>query len=203
MADFGPMIAACAQPGCHWMNWSASEARERQQQAFSHGVSFATAAGVEEWQASEQVLVPAHAGLLSNLRLWENIILPLWYHQRQLPDELEATLCQWLTQFGLGDKTAEQWLHQTVGMSHLADRKLAALLRALLAPARCLWLEAGWAEDLEPARLARWVAVLQPLAVNLGKCVWIVGEPEQAGSPWQPVLKGLLPETGLKEEKLT
>ena len=50
------------------------------------------------------VIVPHNGGLISNLRVWENIILPVQYHGIELAGSIEDNVAQLLGQCGLEDE---------------------------------------------------------------------------------------------------
>lgn len=94
------------------------------------------------------ILLPQNGGLISNLRLWENIALPRWYHGAGVGDEQEQCLLEWVARLLPHVSDATGWLHQTVGQAQPEDLALAGMLRALLSAAPCIWIEADWRGSL-------------------------------------------------------
>jgi ABC-type uncharacterized transport system YnjBCD ATPase subunit len=89
---------------------------------------------------------------ISNLRVWENIVLPTWYHSGHsltlLDQRLQVALqsCEY---------SAEQLSHNLTllpAQMDLANRRLAALLRAVLQEPKFLLLEHEWLTWLEQSR---------------------------------------------------
>lgn len=104
------------------------------------------------------VLAPGMT-LLSNLQVWENILLPWRFHHAHLPADAEHQLRRWLPQLVPVDDI-ESWLHRPVGRLNDLERRAALLLRALLAPSPVVLLAADWLAVLPPERFARWLALL-------------------------------------------
>ena len=87
-------------------------------------------------------VVPSTGRLLANLKVWENIILPLAYHGSPMVAELELRALELFDEFGYGGARAQAL---TSGMPDRLDkfeRRLAAFARALLAEPEILVLDA-------------------------------------------------------------
>lgn len=87
-------------------------------------------------------MVPAGGGLISNLKLWENITLPLLFHQGTIPDEARRTIYDHLDLFGLSD-------HLWTLPGHLTspERRMAAFIRAAANKPSCM-IYAGCFDNL-------------------------------------------------------
>ena len=132
--------------------------------------------------------VAANGGLISNLRVWENVVLPLWYRQALQP-ETEARVLTVLAAIADPGLDAELWLHRPSGALDLQERRMASLLRAIIAPAPLILLDAGCLEELGKARRRRWLQVLQREVSSAGRavlCFCSTGE-------WLEVLEAELP----------
>lgn len=71
-------------------------------------------------------------GLISNLKAWENAVLPLWYHQgRQFP-ETEKRLVGFLSRMGIEEEQIDDFLMGTVSSLSAHQRRLLSLARAML-----------------------------------------------------------------------
>ena len=71
-------------------------------------------------------------GMISNLKAWENAILPLWYHQgRQFP-ETEERLVGFLSRLGIEEEQIDDFLMGTVSSLSAHQRRLLSLARAML-----------------------------------------------------------------------
>ncbi|MFH2135391.1 MAG: hypothetical protein ABII81_09490 [Pseudomonadota bacterium] len=79
------------------------------------------------------VIVPHNGGLISNLRVWENIILPVQYHGIQLPGKLEDNVSTLLDQCGLSDETlVSAFMLNLPDQLSLYEKRLAGFVRAML-----------------------------------------------------------------------
>ena len=79
------------------------------------------------------VIVPHNGGLISNLRIWENIILPVQYHGILLPGNLEDRVSELLDQCGLSDQTMVSALMLKLpDQLSLYEKRLVAFVRAML-----------------------------------------------------------------------
>ena len=79
------------------------------------------------------VIVPHNGGLISNLRVWENIILPVQYHGILLPGNLEDRVSELLDQCGLSDQTMVSALMLKLpDQLSLYEKRLAGFVRAML-----------------------------------------------------------------------
>jgi phospholipid/cholesterol/gamma-HCH transport system ATP-binding protein len=72
-------------------------------------------------------VVPAHGGLVSNLKMWENITLPLLYHSGGITPEEERTALGYLEQLGYTGNVMAMPAHLSA-----RDRRSATLVRTLL-----------------------------------------------------------------------
>lgn len=70
-------------------------------------------------------IVQSSGGLVSNLKLWENITLPLLFHNHPAMQQAEETALKLLEQFGLQDKLISLPGHLT-----LFERRLGGFVRA-------------------------------------------------------------------------
>lgn len=71
--------------------------------------------------------VPPHGGLVSNLKLWENITLPLLFHSGNISQEHEQIIAAQMEHFGYCGNSMALPAHLT-----LEEKRMAALVRALL-----------------------------------------------------------------------
>lgn len=95
--------------------------------------------------AARTAFVHPRGGLLLNLRVWENIVLPLRHHRRQIDtDALEAEILAAIAAAGIDESAASRIL--TARTDDLAPHEtlLALLLRALCAKPALLICEAAF-----------------------------------------------------------
>ncbi len=77
-------------------------------------------------------VVWSSGGLISNLKAWENAVLPLWYHQdRQIP-ETEERLVGFLSRLGIEGEKMDGFLRGTVSSLSAYRRRALSLARAML-----------------------------------------------------------------------
>jgi ABC-type transporter Mla maintaining outer membrane lipid asymmetry ATPase subunit MlaF len=79
------------------------------------------------------VIVPHNGGLISNLRVWENIVLPVQYHGIEVAGRLEENVARLLMQCGLEDEAAVSGLLQRLpDQLSLYEKRLVGFVRAML-----------------------------------------------------------------------
>ena len=80
------------------------------------------------YQTRQQIgVVPSRGGLISNLKLWENITLPLLYTSGQITEESENKAINLLNMLGYSDDIMNQPAHLS-----LYEKRIAAFVRATL-----------------------------------------------------------------------
>ena len=120
---------------------------------------------VHEWPESQRLGLLAevgHAGsgLVSNLKVWENLSLPALFHQRATPDEIEQRLLQALDRL----PNKEEWMQNRLfalpdTLSSYAVR-MSSLIRCAIARPRLLVTE-FLLDDLDGEALERLQAMLE------------------------------------------
>lgn len=79
------------------------------------------------------VIVPHNGGLISNLQVWENIVLPVQYHAIELAGTLEDNVVRVLLQCGLADESAvSDLLLKRPDQLSLLEKRLVGFVRAML-----------------------------------------------------------------------
>ena len=108
--------------------------------------------------------VPAEGGLISNLKVWENITLPLWYHgNRQLKDTEESVMF-WLSALNVDEKDWERFVASPVARLNTLERKLAGLLRGLLLAPQVLIIDGNLFEEVDKNKAGYWIKALEKFA---------------------------------------
>lgn len=80
-------------------------------------------------------IVWGSGGFISNLKIWENIVLPVWYHQGREPASCEGQVVELLRRLGIGDNLMPGYLRSLPGALPVQARRLLACARvALLDP---------------------------------------------------------------------
>lgn len=139
-----------------------------------------------QWQpplATGIALLTPAITLLSNLQLWENILLPQTYHASHLPVDIEHNLRRWLAVLRPGNE-AGAWLHRPVGRASEQDRLAALLLRALVAPAAVVVLTEEWVQLIPPAQRGRWLQLLQEeTEAQRRSLLYLAATTQESGDP--------------------
>ncbi len=104
-----------------WIDLLAREARQR-------------------WPGKVAVL-DAAATLISNLRVWENIVLPRWQHENLRLDEYEDQVAQICDLAGLSEARREKLAARLPAMLDKSERRLAVLMRSVLLGPDCVIVE--------------------------------------------------------------
>jgi ABC-type ATPase involved in cell division len=129
--------------------------------------------------------VAGSGGLISNLKVWENITLPLWYHAQRQAEETEQNILLWLNAFGLEPEFFAEFMAAPPYSIEPWQRKLAGLLRALVQMPRVLVVDAVLFEDIK-ARIARnWMMALETYAAQ-GRAVLVLAD-KATTLPWEKI----------------
>lgn len=129
--------------------------------------------------------VAAHGGLISNLKIWENVTLPLWHHSRRDLVKTEQSARHWLGMLGLEQDEFAGFMAAQPYSVEPWRRKLAGLLRALLQMSPVLVVDAALFEDVK-ARLANcWIMALESCAAE-GRAVLVIADKPTMLS-WKPI----------------
>ncbi|WP_273427961.1 hypothetical protein [Chitinibacter tainanensis] len=103
------------------------------------------------WRAP-LALLEARPVFVSNLRVWENIILPTWYHAGAPLSELDARMQAMLAGLQYDEAALQRALAQLPAQLDTPHRRLAALLRALLQHPQAILLDEAWLAWLAQSR---------------------------------------------------
>jgi phospholipid/cholesterol/gamma-HCH transport system ATP-binding protein len=77
-------------------------------------------------------VVPEDGGLISNLKAWENILLPAWYHRGLAARAAEPEVVKIFSQLGQDENGLRRWLGQLPDHLSLLEKRSVALARAML-----------------------------------------------------------------------
>ncbi len=127
--------------------------------------------------------VAANGGLISNLKVWENVTLPLWYHGRYSAAETEQMAAHWLSVLGMSEAEWETFMASPPDGLAPWQRKLAGLLRGLLQSPLVLVVDAALFRGVNPHLAPVWMAALEAYA-GQGHAVLAVADGETA-LPWK------------------
>ncbi|MFA6016177.1 MAG: hypothetical protein WC742_14035 [Gallionellaceae bacterium] len=144
-----------------------------------------------EWQALRDSRpgrvgwVAGSGGLISNLKIWENVTLPLWYHASHEEAETEKNMIYWLNLLGVEENTFAELMAALPHNLEPWQRKLAGLLRALLQMPRVLIVDALLFEDVKARIAQKWIAALDAY-VSQGRAVLVVSD-KATTLPWKKI----------------
>lgn len=127
------------------------------------------------------VVVTADGGLISNLRVMENMTLPACYHRRIQSDELEPLLLQLLRETGLDDQAMRLLVAKLPAQLSRYEKSLVGFVRAALQQPQVLVYDALWdgMTRHELKKIAHFDTVLHALS-PLTAALFLHGE-HQAG----------------------
>ena len=129
--------------------------------------------------------VPATGGLISNLKTWENVTLPLWYHSMIQNAVAEQTVARWLLELQFDQQEWEKFMASPAARLSQRERKMTGLLRGLLQAPKLLIVDAGLFDEVDAASVKIWVAVLEKFVrENNDRAVLVVASTSTA-LPWK------------------
>lgn len=136
------------------------------------------------WSYGRVAVLDAPACLVNNLRVWENLILPAWYHHGGRLCDWEAPLAAQLTSCGLDEAESQRLLVSLPAMLTLDERRWLILLRAAVLHPEYLAVDVDWLfwlqrqDDTHPARRL-WQSV---------SCVCIAVGQRSPGDDYLPIV---------------
>lgn len=77
-------------------------------------------------------VVPAYGGLISNLKAWENLLLPAWYHRGLSAPQAERQVVALFRQLGLTEAELQRQMGQLPDQLTTYEKRAVALVRAML-----------------------------------------------------------------------
>jgi len=77
-------------------------------------------------------MVPENGGLISNLKTWENLILPSWYHGTRSPDEVESEVLGYFRETGFNNEQVKNLMRKRPDELTKYEKRLIAIIRAIL-----------------------------------------------------------------------
>lgn len=107
--------------------------------------------------------VPESGGLISNLKVWENVTLPLWYHGKRRVAEAEAQTSRWLSLLGMNEGEMGAFMASPAALLTPLGRKRAGLLRGLLLAPQVLVLDTALFNGVNRDAGVAWLAALDAL----------------------------------------
>jgi len=99
-------------------------------------------------------MVPENGGLISNLKVGENIILPVWYHDRQRPQDAYKRVSAVFAKLGFGSVEIGEYMSRSPGSLSDHEKRIVALMRAMLMEPELMIYDA-LVEGLEPEMMKK------------------------------------------------
>ncbi|KAF0814385.1 hypothetical protein IGB42_01286 [Andreprevotia sp. IGB-42] len=101
--------------------------------------------------------------LLSNLRVWENLILPAWYHRLAELPELETRVLAALQHLQLSEDAVRTLLDSLPATLAVTRKQELVLVRTLVLAPRYIFADADWCAWVErsPSVTALWQAICE------------------------------------------
>jgi ABC-type lipoprotein export system ATPase subunit len=125
----------------------------------------------------------ANGGLISNLKIWENVTLPLWYHAGRDAVETEHSVKHWLDVLGLEQHEFADFMVAQPYSVEPWQRTLAGLLRALLQMSPVLVADAALFEEVSARLAGCWIKALEFYAAE-GRAVLVIAD-KATNLPWK------------------
>lgn len=127
--------------------------------------------------------LPAENGLLANLRVWENLVLPGCYHHSQAPYVvMEQRLEALLGLLGFDTEETARLCASSVSQLSHRRRRLLCGVRALLSGSRVLLIEAEWLQRLDDEEIPVWQALFEQ---ELPRAGWLVAGHKAPAELWR------------------
>ena len=77
-------------------------------------------------------VVPQYGGMISNLKAWENLVLPLWYHRHTPTPETEKQVANIFHRLGMEENALRASMGRLPDQLTLYEKRAFALARAML-----------------------------------------------------------------------
>lgn len=77
-------------------------------------------------------LVRQDGGVISNLKTWENIMLPLRYHMGKRPSDVEPLVIELFSKVGISGDYLTELIGRLSGSLHLHEKRLIGIVRAMI-----------------------------------------------------------------------
>jgi phospholipid/cholesterol/gamma-HCH transport system ATP-binding protein len=141
----------------------------------------------DHWQAAtilnqHLAWVAGNGGLISNLKVWENITLPLWYRAERDLLMTEQRVLHWLKLLGLEPDCHANFMASPPYTLEPWQRKLAGMLRAFVSNPSVLVVDANVFDNIKSSYLSCWFAALEAFATQ-GHAVLVIAD-RATTLPW-------------------
>jgi phospholipid/cholesterol/gamma-HCH transport system ATP-binding protein len=134
--------------------------------------------------------LPEHGGLINNLKVWENVTLPLWYHHEHRVAEAENRIKYWLEVMGVAENEMADLMASPAAKLKPVERKLAGMLRCLLQEPQLIVVDAGVFSGISADRRNAWVTVFETFVRQAEQRAVLVVTDGDIPLPWEMVKPG-------------
>lgn len=131
-------------PGRYWLTIAEKEDADE--------VINRLAEAANQIEAGSLGILEAKPVLISNLRAWENLILPRWYHHAGALHEHDVILKDLLQALDVDEEKLVLMLSKLPGQLDIAQRRVVAFLRVVLQHAPVWVIEEEWLDWWQDAR---------------------------------------------------
>lgn len=131
--------------------------------------------------------VSENGGLINNLKVWENITLPLWYHSKYMPRQAEETVQYWLNALGLDSGMWNDFMSSQPALLKVWERKLAGLLRGLVLNPALLVVDAALFERTARVIVQHWIKALEIFVQQPEEHAVLVIADQATLLPWRKI----------------
>ncbi|MBM3114470.1 hypothetical protein [Jeongeupia naejangsanensis] len=108
-------------------------------------------AGLQRFATGAVACLQGGGGLVSNLRVWENLILPAWYHESAAMADLEVRIAAVLDVLAVAEEERASLMASLPASLSRSQCRVLALVRALVQAPAWLVVEVEWLEWLQGA----------------------------------------------------
>ncbi len=140
--------------------------------------------GLEAVAGGSIAWLPEQGGMISNLKAWENVTLPLWYHGRRRKSAVEGSLRRWLAALGTAEDEMAGLMASPVGKLTNIERKLMGMARCLLQEPQLMVVDAGLFNGLPQERQNAWVTALETFVGEAAQRAILVAADTEHSLPW-------------------
>lgn len=77
-------------------------------------------------------IIPADGGIISNLKVWENIVLPVWYHKGRSPGQVEDEVIDIYIRLGFDRSQLPDYLSKQSELLPAYEKRIIAMVRSML-----------------------------------------------------------------------
>jgi len=131
--------------------------------------------------------IPEAGGMISNLKVWENITLPGWYHRKRQKASTEEKITRLLNELKVDKQDWERFMASPGARLSQYERKLAGLLRGLLLAPTLLLIDEDLFDDIETTQKQIWIDMLEKFVREVDGRALLVVATSGTLLPWKMI----------------